>query len=169
GAVSLTPSARGYTQIAGGVYHSLALGPEPIGARYCDPAVTNSSGAPGSLGAFGSVAVAENLVILSASSLPINQFGFFLNGTASGLISMPGGSAGHLCVSASIGRYNRNSEIFFTGPRGKGGLTLDLNDTPTPSGRVSVVAGETWYFQGWFRDTVNMTSNFTNGVQVVFE
>ncbi len=42
---------------------------------------------------------------------------------------------------------------------------------PTPNGFVVAQVGETWNFQGWYRDAVggSATSNFTDGIEIVFE
>ena len=46
---------------------------------------------------------------------------------------------------------------------------LDLANTPTPMGNVSVLAGQTWNFQAWYRDNnPGPTSNFTDAVSVTF-
>jgi hypothetical protein len=48
-------------------------------------------------------------------------------------------------------------------------LALDLTRTPTPAGLVSVSAGETRFFQGWYRDAnPGVTSNFTASLEVDF-
>lgn len=46
---------------------------------------------------------------------------------------------------------------------------IDVNSIPlTPV--VAITAGETWSFQGWFRDNnPGPTSNFTDGIEVVFQ
>jgi hypothetical protein len=109
-----------------------------------------------------------NDITLSATLMPINQFGIFLNGTSQGSV-IPVGSQGNLCVAGALGRYNRPGEIFYTGASGSGSLALDLNDTPTNTGTTSILSGETWNFQAWFRDdNPTSTSNFSNAVAVTF-
>lgn len=139
------------------------------GIAYCDPGVANSTGSAATLRAVGSTIAAQDSLSLWAEGLPLSEFGFFLNGTGNAVTPMPGGSAGNLCLSQSLGRHNRLHEIFFSGSTGTGSLALDLNDLPTPGGPVSVLAGQTWYFQCWYRDTPAATSNFTNGVEVTFQ
>jgi len=43
--------------------------------------------------------------------------------------------------------------------------------TPTPVNIVGILAGETWNFQAWYRDTVagQPTSNFTDAIQIGFQ
>ncbi|MCA9000501.1 MAG: hypothetical protein KDB61_01165, partial [Planctomycetes bacterium] len=146
------------------------LGPSAgfIGTRYCSPALPNSSMFPSFINAYGSENAALNNVTLSATLMAYNQFGIFLNGTAQGSV-VPAGSQGNLCVSGALGRYNRMGEIFYTGQTGSGSLTLDLTNTPTNSGTVSILSGQTWTFQAWFRDNnPGSTSNFSDAVSVTF-
>ena len=57
-----------------------------------------------------------------------------------------------------------------TGASGEFSLVLDLTAVPTPTGSVAVQAGETWYWQTWFRDqNPTSTSNFTDGLSVLFQ
>ena len=139
-----------------------------LGSTYCTPAALNSSGFPGTLEVRGSLDVSMNEVSLSANNLPSSEFGIFLNGQAQAPPITPLGSSGNLCLGGSLGRYNRTGEIFATGPFGFGELQLDLNNTPTSIGPVAIMAGQTWNFQAWYRDTSASTSNFTDAVSVSF-
>ena len=149
------------------IVHTVIL-VDSVGSAYCDPANNNSTGGPGVLTAEGSTTASFNNVTLNVSGLPTGEFGFFLNGTGNDVVMNAGGSSGNLCVSTAIGRYNGASEIFNTGMTGTGSLTLDLTNTPTPMTPTSIMAGQTWYFQCWYRDTPDATSNFTNGLQIDF-
>ena len=141
-----------------------------IGSNYCSAAV-NSTGATGAVFAVGSEFASDNLVTLSASDLPTNSFGFFLTSMNQGFTGNPGGSQGNLCLSGSIGRYVATGQIKNSGSAGIFDLTLDLNQTPTPTGLVTVVAGDTWNFTAWHRDAVggSVTSNFTDAVSITFQ
>ena len=112
-----------------------------------------------------------NDVTLTASMLPANSFGFFITGQDQGFTPMPGGSSGNLCLSGAIGRYVAPGQIQNSGPMGEFSLDIDLNQTPTPTGLVSITAGFTWNFQGWYRDAIGgtATSNFTDGLAIVFQ
>ena len=67
-----------------------------------------------------------------------------------------------------IGRHR--DFILSTGASGQFSLLVDLSVVPTASGKVSVLAGETWYWQAWFRDkNPNQTSNFTDGICITFQ
>ncbi len=142
---------------------------QTAGTPYCDPAVVNSTTFPGVLKAIGSDVAMDNNLVMEASDLPVGEFGYLLNGLGNNVTMNPGNSAGNLCVSGQIGRYNTVADIFQTGPNGTGTITLDLTNTPTNMAPTSVVAGQTWYFQVWYRDTTGMTSNFTNGVEILFQ
>ena len=142
--------------------------PPVIGANYCGPAENNSSGGPGMIAAIGSEVVADNSVILRASGLPNDQFGYFLNSQTQGFVPNPGGSQGNLCLGGGVGRYA--TQVASTGTAGGLQLPLDLATTPTPGGDVAIQPGETWNFTCWFRDlNPGSTSNFTDGVSVTFQ
>jgi len=141
-----------------------------IGSAYCGPAVPNSTGASSVIAATGLTLASNNDVTLNAASLPNNAFGYFLTSRTQGLVQNPGGSMGNLCLSGSIGRYVGPGQIKNSGTTGAFSLQIDLTQTPTPTGFVSVAAGETWNFTTWHRDAVGgaATSNFTNGVSILF-
>ena len=140
-----------------------------VGTNYC-AANINSTGATGSIAAIGSAIASANNLRLEASSLPNSSFGFFLTSTSQGAVANPGGSSGMLCLGGAIGRYVGPGEILNSGGNGTFSLQLDLTQTPTPVGLVSIQAGETWNFSAWHRDAVggSTTSNFTDGVEVTF-
>ncbi|MCA9001776.1 MAG: hypothetical protein KDB61_07630 [Planctomycetes bacterium] len=142
-----------------------------IGTNYCGPAALNTRGLSGRIAAVGSPLASANDVTLLADSLPFNQFGIFLASSVPGTVQNPGGSVGTLCFGGSFGRYNQTSQIFFTGATGQASLSLDLNQTPTPTQTVPIQAGETWYFQAWHRDHTGTQSisNFTDAVEIPFQ
>ena len=136
----------------------------PIGTIFCSPAIPNSTGQPAVIEALGSDVASENVFSLIASQLPANKFGYFLNAPGQGLV-MPPGSQGNLCLSGGIGRFAK--QIASSGPAGVLAITVDLSQMQRPNGPTSVMAGDTFHFQGWFRDAnPNTTSNFTDGVTV---
>jgi hypothetical protein len=146
-------------------------GPTGIGTNYCGPGVVNSTGNSGTIGGTGTNIVANNDLALVASNLPMNAFGYFLTSRTQGLVNQPGGSLGVLCLGGAIGRYTGPGQIQNTGTTNSFSLALNLSQTPTPTGLVAVVAGETWNFQAWHRDAVGGTavSNFTDGFSVAFQ
>ena len=142
-------------------------GPGTIGTNYCGPANLNSSGLPAIILATGSDTVAHNSLTLTAQQMPTNQFGYFVNSQTQGF-STPPGSQGNLCVAGAIGRHS--SQIQSSGAAGEFSIPVDLTVLPTPGGPYAVQAGETWNFQAWFRDVnPNQTSNFTDGVSILFQ
>ena len=142
---------------------------EIVGTPFCT-AVANSTGSAGELAGSGSTSVTNNSLTLVATELPVGAVGFYLASGVQGFIANPGGGDGNLCLGGWIGRYNRPSQLKQADTSGSFSLRLDLMNTPTPFGPVPINIGETWNFQGWFRDT-NMTgptSNLTNGLEVMF-
>ncbi|MFT5731404.1 MAG: hypothetical protein ACJA2W_000582 [Planctomycetota bacterium] len=148
----------------------IAIRPIRIGTPYCAVNL-NSTGVAAAIFASGSEVVSANNLTLSAVELPINSFGFFIVSSAQGFVMNPGGSAGNLCLSGSVGRYVGPGQIQNSGAAGAFSLTIDLSMIPTPTGAVAASAGDTYSFQTWFRDSspAGPTSNFTNGLEILFE
>ena len=141
-----------------------------VGTNFCT-AERNSTGQASTLEASGSSLVVANNLTLRAKRLPPNQFGIFLVGQDPVTQVTPMVSQGNLCLATMIGRYNAVSQIRFSGTAGEFALTLDLIDTPSPIGPFSIQAGETWYFQAWYRDFepgLGSVSNFTDGLEIEF-
>ncbi len=137
-----------------------------LGVNYCGPATANSSGMSAVISAEGIGEVAQNELNLTASQMPVNMPGYFLASETQGLIANPGGSQGTLCLKGTIGRFAK--QIQSSGPNGTFTIQVDLTNIPT-SPPHSVLAGETWNFQCWFRDNQGgPTSNFTDGIEIVF-
>lgn len=144
----------------------------PLGITYCSPAENNTTGVPGRMFATGGASVASNNLTLRVQDLPQNEFGIFINSLSPGFVANPNNSQGNLCVIGAIGRYNAADELQNSGSTGAFELTLDLTQTPTPLGTVSILAGETWYFQCWYRDFLagqGPTSNFTDAIEIPFQ
>ncbi|MEM1450284.1 MAG: hypothetical protein AAF726_21570 [Planctomycetota bacterium] len=141
-----------------------------IGDNYC-MAAPNSTGGTSSISATGSVLVARNNVVLQATDLPNQAFGYFLTSQTQGFNMMPGGSAGNLCLDGAVGRYVGAGQIQNSGAVGAFDLAIDLTQHPQPTGFVSVMPGETWNFTTWHRDSMggSATSNFTDGLRIVFQ
>ena len=113
----------------------------------------------------GLFAVADNALNFTATGVPPNQFGFLLIGQGTGQV-MPPMSSGLLClIGNQIGRFNQqimSADMFGV----MGPFTPDLQNLPNPPGG-SVMSGDTWGFQAWFRD--GATSNFTDAVSFAFQ
>ncbi|MFT5734134.1 MAG: hypothetical protein ACI8WY_002815, partial [Planctomycetota bacterium] len=56
-------------------------------------------------------------------------------------------------------------------PDGTFSMDVDATAIPQPTSTAIAQPGETWYFQFWHRDAVLglATSNFTEGLRIVFE
>jgi len=124
-----------------------------------------NSASPGgaSIGHLGTPSVASGGFQLTASNAVPNRPGLFFEGTA----QAAGGAGsvlgdGLLCAVGAIDRL----EVVFTG--GTGGAVSSI-DIPTESG---VAAGETRYYQYWFRDPVGGVCgggfNLTNALSVTW-
>ena len=138
-----------------------------LGTRYCDPATDNSTGVPAEIRATGSNAVAVNDFYLETSSLPKNQFGYYVTSATQGLISNPGGSQGDLCLGGTMGRFVQLVQN--SGGQGVFGIQVDLTILPPPLNKA-VQPGETWNFTTWYRDkNPDVTSNFSDAVSVTFQ
>lgn len=130
---------------------------------YCDPA-PNSTGSPALAGASGSLAVSDNSLLLSAFQLPFNRFGYFLFSSQTGFVPGFGGGQGNLCLGSPLVRFS--GDVLASGSYGEMIFQPDLSNLP--QGQV-FAAGETWYFQLWYRDVnPNQTSNASNGVALTF-
>ncbi|MCP3916024.1 MAG: hypothetical protein GY711_10750 [bacterium] len=75
----------------------------------------------------------------------------------------PPGSAGFVCVSGNIGRFDRPADII-RGPFD--GIEIDVSAVPV-NPPATILPGDTWHFQCWYRD-VGGTNNFTDAVSVMF-
>ena len=134
---------------------------------YCAPGVPNSTGLSGIILPAGSFAVADQNFSLIAGQLPSNQFGYFLVSATQAATPGPGGSQGVLCLGGSLGRFN--NQVQNSGLLGTFQIQVDINSLPL-NPAVSVLPGETWNFQTWFRDLNPVpTSNFTHAIAVTFE
>jgi len=150
---------------------SFAFGFTPgdcIGYNHCT-ANLNSTGQRGVMSAAGSNTVALNDLQLTASNLPNNAFAYFIVSRLQGFIANPGGSAGNICLGGAIGRGAGG--IVNTAGLGRATVTINLTSIPQPTGAVPVLAGETWNFQCWHRDSIGgvATSNFSDGYSITFE
>ena len=112
-----------------------------VGTNYCGPANFNSTGQSAVISGFGSEKAAANFLELTASLLPQNNFGYFLNSQTQDFKPFAGGSQGNLCLGQPIGRHAK--QIQNTGTAGGFTLQVDLSQLPAAGGSHTVVAGET--------------------------
>lgn len=141
-----------------------------LGQTYCT-GFANSTGATGTLSVIGSRFVADNNITLLARQLPLSALAYFVTSRNPGPGTTPPNSVGNLCLGGPNGRYVGPGQLRFTGATGTAQLRIDLSITPTPTGLVQVLAGETWHFQCWHRDSVagSATSNLTSAVRLRFQ
>lgn len=136
--------------------------------EYCE-AAPNSAGLIASIGATGSEFAAANDLTLSVRSLPPLTFAMLLAAQQSGFVMNPGGSEGNLCLGGTIGRYVNDIEA--ANFSGEVDLPLDLTSIPFASTTLSASAGDTLFFQWWYRDVDTgggPSSNFSRGLEVRF-
>lgn len=140
---------------------------DAVGTPFCSPGNPTSLGAPAEIRAFGSNAAGGNPLAIVATGLPSNSTGYFLCSRTTGSV-MPPGSQGVLCLGGNIGRISVPVLMVAAQGRRFGRFvdTLALPGNPP----TAVSAGQTWYFQAWFRDSVggSATSNFTDAVAIQF-
>jgi len=135
---------------------------EDLSSRTCDPAHPNSTGLPGELDSRGCATLARNDLVLRASQLPPQQVAAFLVSRSADFVPFAGGGQGDLCLGGPIGRYSPPAS---SGALGSVDLDVDLEALPVPGGTYAAVAGQTWFFQCWYRDAnPGPTSNLTNGL-----
>ncbi|QDV06000.1 Bacillopeptidase F precursor [Planctomycetes bacterium Poly30] len=136
------------------------------GTIYCN-SNPNSSGSTATMRAQGSDDASDNDLTVQALQLPTNTVGYFLASPTAGFVANPVGSQGNLCLGGNIGRYS--ATVLNSGATGSFQLALNLAAIPTPTGSTSAAAGSTYRWQAWFRDAnPAVTSNFTNGIQILF-
>lgn len=139
-----------------------------LGEIDCAPNNLNSLGLYGSIAARGSDLLAEDDLTLEAGMLPPATFGLALVSRTRGFTANPGGSQGNLCLSGAIGRFN--DRITQADGAGRLSIPVGLGSLPQPTGAVAAQAGETWWFQIWYRDNLGNgpTSNYTSTVGIRF-
>lgn len=95
---------------------------------------------------------------LFATRVPPNTFGYFLTSRTQTAPTPTVGSVGLLCLGGPIGRFVGEGQLLSSGAAGSGGtgsfaLPVDPTQLPTGQAFVSALAGDTWNFQGWYRDS----------------
>jgi hypothetical protein len=126
---------------------------------YCE-AVPNSTGSGALISYTGTLGIAANDLVLTATGCPTNQFGIFFYGGLQ--IDMPFGN-GKRCVGGQLFRFPPV-------PTGTGvaSYAVDNMSPPQPAGQLT--APSTWNFQYWYRDPVagGAYFNLSDGLNVTF-
>ena len=123
--------------------------------------------------ATGSELAEDNSVRLTASSLPPDEFGYFLVSRTQSFINPPS-SNGILCLGGDIGRYNcvPCGQVQSSGSSGSMSIGrvqgLTLGELPLNVPPLFTSPGDTLNFQAWYRDAGG-TNNFTDAVSVLFQ
>ncbi|MCP3917951.1 MAG: S8 family serine peptidase [bacterium] len=128
---------------------------------YCQPAVANSTGNPAHIIASGSIVASDDDLTLGAVDLPPNQFGYFIMGSSMGTF-MPASSSGFICVDGGV-LARIFPPILDSGMDGTFEYAVGTNNIPTVG---SIVSGETWNFQAWYRD--HPSNNFSDALSIQF-
>jgi hypothetical protein len=159
-------------------------GTPDTGTPFCDPASANSTGAPAVLAGTTGSGVGADLH-LEITSGPVGQLAYMLAGNEA-TAGIPV-SNGLFCLvgtpTAQFFRYNvAGTDMNSIGGFDGTGTWINVSSTSTtgfgfdvpatiPAGvPIVITAGDTWQFQGWYRDTAaaSGSSNFTNGLSVTF-
>lgn len=152
----------GLTDIRGAVLESQDAIQDGFGTA-CR-ALDTENGAPAwiAMTGSGSIGAPHQLTLMGMTA---NQFGYVLVSQTTASVTFPGGSAGRLCLGGDVGRMV--DQVMGTGSDGWFAVNVDTLAVAQPTGSVSILPGQTWYFQGWFRDSGS--SNFTDSVGAVFQ
>jgi hypothetical protein len=137
-----------------------------IPPNYCS-ANPNSTGLAAVISVSGSPIITDNNFTLTASQLPTFEFGYFLMAASQGFIPNVGGSGGNLCLGFPFYRFSKVPTGAILSSGAGGTFSFSPNLLNLPQGVVFQI-GETWDFQAWYRDGAASTSNFTDGIEVMF-
>ena len=138
----------------------------PCGNDYPLGGCVSSHGEGGALGASGSASLGADDLVLSATQLPLSQFGLVFMGDA--VIAPVVLADGLRCVGGNLFRFPPR----VTGPGGTfdEGPGIVAHSASFGAGGT-IVAGSTWHFQAWVRDPAGpcgQGSNLTDALSVTF-
>ena len=134
--------------------------------NYCT-ANPNSTGQIAVMSVSGSPIITDNNFTLTASQMPTFEWGYFLMAGSQGFIPNVGGSGGNLCLGFPFYRFSKFPTGTILSSGAGGTFSFSPNLLNLPQGVVFMI-GETWDFQAWYRDGAASTSNFTDGIEVMF-
>lgn len=140
---------------------------ESPGSRYCSPNVPTSLGAPATLLLQGSEFVAENRLVVTMLGVPQGSYGLMIAGRLPGFVPAAGINDGNLCIAGGVARRpGFTHSAWFASTDNVIHQVFDTSFSPWGPG-IPLTPGETWFFQGWFRD--GGTSNMTDAMRIFFE
>jgi N-acetylneuraminic acid mutarotase len=119
----------------------------------------NSTGDPSLVRFVGSTSIDADELTLRVGPLAPNSFGFFLQAELAGSGSLPGGT---LCLTQPFFRLPPEQAA----PNGVLTHRLQIQNPNTPAQQI--MAGTTWRFQAWHRDTVAIGYGLSNALKLVF-
>lgn len=134
------------------------------GTQLCDQLNPNSTGEFGQTFANGYGASNFGTLTLTATNMPPGEIGYFVSGMQPGAIAGfgPPPGLGILCMGVPFARH---LPVQVVDAAGMFEMTIDTSAIPlTPP--VGVQPGETWWFQGFFRDAGY--NNVTNAIEMMF-
>lgn len=135
-----------------------------IGTTSCT-SNASSSGQDANLTTYGSLIVADNLVLFQVTQLPPNKFGYMLMSATPDFVPLFGGGPGNLCLGSPQIRFN--PFVLNTGPGGVVGFQPDLTNLPQST---TILPGEDWFFQLWYRDNnPQLTNNTSSANHLLFQ
>ncbi len=108
----------------------------------------------------------DNDVTLEIRYTPPNALGIFT--TSMSTFQSPGPV---LCLGGATGRFNQPHQILISDSLGNAQMQLDLDDMAQPTGSAIAMAGQTWYFQVWFRDSCGVPNRWgvSDALALTFE
>lgn len=130
-----------------------------VGTSYCS-AAPNSTGSTSSIRGVGSNAAADNDFTLITEGLPANSFGIYFFGPDQ--VQLPAQN-GFRCVGGSLLR------IFPATQATVSGVATSVVDLTVPIIASTVIPGADLNFQLWHRDSVGVGSNYSDGLNVVWQ
>ncbi len=198
--LAATVNAMGYPVLAwsdartdGGDILAQAVNPngsldvEVVGTLFCNPGNDNSTGLPAKLAGTwltgnGPGATSSDLHLEITDGAP-GQLGYLLVGS----VPNPGIpiSNGNFCLGSpgflyrynvggtsmnSIGGFDASGTLVNASGTSASGFGFDVPTSIPSTTPIQIVAGDTWHFQCWYRDTAAGagSSNFSNGLSVTF-
>ncbi|MDF1836909.1 MAG: hypothetical protein P1V35_03490 [Planctomycetota bacterium] len=169
-------SARFISLVSGGT--------DPNVSTFCDPGNANSTGSSAVLAGTTGTGIGSGLHLEVTSGVP-GQLAYMLVGNeATAGIAV---SNGQFCLVGtstaqffrynvagtdmnSIGGFDASGTMINASGTSTTGFGFDVPTTIPDSVPIAIMAGDTWHFQTWYRDTPAGagTSNFSNGLSVIF-